>query len=669
MVWYRYPDWSKHLLAEAQVELSTDMQLVDVDADGDLDVVVGDADTEDNVVWLVNPRPAADPGAVLWERRPIGTHGDYAHDIEALDIDGDGHLDVVARSKALHIWFGDGGRSWSLRDLSARVGGEAGLGAGDLDADGDPDLIVDGAWLENPGRARAAPWHRHEVIDPWNAALESAVGDFDDDGRADVAFIAAHDPEELAWLAAPEDPRSGAWVKHGIDSGIGSHKLNVADFDQDGRLDLQLGHERNEVAIYLNRGGSFVKHRVGGAGGHNARVGDIDRDGDIDIFGADYTGHPPVRVWRNRRNDNPPAEGTLPPGRWTAVEVTDDHLQTFGLAFGDVNRDGMLDIVSGRRWYRNPGGDMDTSWEAHAILDGMDACLALRVDDDDQLDLIAQADTGTKLYWVEAVDGADAWSSTLIGELPPSSHVQGSQGYLLADVQPGGRPEVLFSSGAGLFYFEIPDRASETPWPRTRIAGDSSDEGIAVGDIDRDGLLDVAATTGESKLVQWYRNPGDRSADWAVTRVGEHASAVYPDRIAVADFDSDGRLDIVVTEENGAAEGAETLWWEQPDDPSISAWRPHLVVSQASTNSLSAADIDRDGDTDLILGEHKGHLKMSLWINDGRGEFVEQILTAGRESHLGARVVDLDRDGDLDIVSIAWDAFRDIYLWRNDAAH
>jgi hypothetical protein len=60
-------------------------------------------------------------------------------------------------------------------------------------------------------------------------------------------------------------------------------------------------------------------------------------------------------------------------------------------------------------------------------------------------------------------------------------------------------------------------------------------------------------------------------------------------------------------------------------------------------------------------------LKTSLWINDGRGRFVERILTAGREGHLGARLVDLDGDGDLDIVSIAWDAFDDIYLWRNDA--
>jgi hypothetical protein len=76
--------------------------------------------------------------------------------------------------------------------------------------------------------------------------------------------------------------------------------------------------------------------------------------------------------------------------------------------------------------------------------------------------------------------------------------------------------------------------------------------------------------------------------------------------------------------------------------------------------------MDADGDTDLILAEHRGALKLAIWFNGGKGAFTEKVVSTGKESHLGGRTVDLDADGDLDIVSIAWDAPGLLHLWRND---
>jgi hypothetical protein len=179
--------------------------------------------------------------------------------------------------------------------------------------------------------------------------------------------------------------------------------------------------------------------------------------------------------------------------------------------------------------------------------------------------------------------------------------------------------------------------------------------------------MDISATTGDSKRVEWYRNPGDGREEWTAFQVGDFSEALFPDRTEIADLNQDNRPDIIVTEENGTEAGAETFWWEQPNDPTSPDWNRHLVVTQGTTNNLDTADMDGDGDIDLVLAEHRGSLRVAVWVNNGAGVFSEKIVGEGHESHLGGRLIDLDSDGDLDIVSIAWDESSQVHIWRNDS--
>ncbi len=170
--------------------------------------------------------------------------------------------------------------------------------------------------------------------------------------------------------------------------------------------------------------------------------------------------------------------------------------------------------------------------------------------------------------------------------------------------------------------------------------------GYATGDIDQDGFIDLAGSirvegTGEvlegtssvrkdNSIVSWWKNPGNGKGNWVRFEVG---LGTGPDRYVVADLNGDGKLDIATSDERypGNARNAYLTWYEQKRDPDKMGWEKHIIVTSKSMNSMDAADVDRDGDIDLVVGEHemKGRgnqplpkdEKVIVYENDGKGTF------------------------------------------------
>ena len=675
LAWYRYPGWEKHVIAPAQQEFTTDMQIADVDGDGDPDVVAPDGERGE-VAWYENPRPQGDPSASGWKKHLIGYQGTWAHDVEVADMNGDGKLDVVTRKTETLLWLQEDSGSFSKVVVASALPDGEGTALADINKDGRIDIVQNGYWLESPADPRIGEWRKHVIAEGWPRQLGVSAADLNGDGRLDVLLGPAESQGKLAWFEAPSNPAQEMWQEHVIDNDVEYlHTFQVADVDNNGFPDIVTAEmhqsRRKRVSVYFQFVDRAVWHPVviARTGSHNLRIGDIDGDGDIDILGANWGGsYAPLEVWMNQLIDR--SHLPMEPG-WTYTRVDGNRgkwgdfdspvwMKYFGLAAGDVGGRGVKDIASGRYFYWNPG-DASGAWRRTELPVNADAMLMFDVDGDGRDDIIAEA--LPNVYWLKPEDPAgEAWKAIVVAKIPGTEHGNG-QGYALLKTGPGSTPAVILSSGAGIYQIRVPADPTSDSWPTTQVAQGTSEEGVATGDIDRDGLADVAGSSAKDGKILWFKNPGKGDGLWKSFEIGRVEN--IPDRIAIADLNRDGRLDVVVSEETWPEMGpASVYWFEQPADPNES-WSRHTIVTQFTTNSLDVADLTGDGVPDVITGEHRGARKLAIWENLSQGKSWRQhVVDTGKESHLGARAFDLDGDGRSEILSICWDTYQNLHLWR-----
>jgi hypothetical protein len=609
------------------------------------------------------------------------------HDILFADVDGDGRRELVCSAMytatpGLFIYkpAGTVNRPWKKHTVQEGLSLE-GLDAADVDGDGRLEIIQGPCLFHAPDKGPfAGKWRASHFAPGFREMCRAGFADITRNGRPDIVLCESEYPDgRFSWFEN-RSARGGspAWLEHRVDAPLNfAHSLSVvedrgnqavkiyiAEMAQGGWSPPYNWDARHLIYTTEDRGGHWRREMpIQGPGTHEARLCDIDKDGELEIIGKECW-RPRIQIWKKTGRASPllgykhKFVDREKPGRCTDILAV------------DVNGTGRQDIVCGSWWYRAPDWTrfkipgVEQVIEAHDIDgDGKMEFIAVQAHPDPALDDYQRL--SSRLCWIKPVDPQKGqWERHVIG----TGSGDWPHGAVVAPFMPKGHPALVISyhDFTLLELFRIPNPPAKSSWPKRPVAVIKFKEGLLAADIFGRGRPDIVA----GQYLLENKGKGNFSPHLIC-----EAPFIFA-RTALTDINGNGRPDIVFTTEDvdykqKAAAFSPVGWLENPGRHLRGKWPMHVIDTVRSPHSVSVADLDRDGEAEVIVGEHdpfrpyRSRSRLLVYKKaDGKGRAWKRYVLDDRfEHHCGAKPIDLG-NGRIGIISHGWADSRYVHLWE-----
>jgi len=354
---------------------------------------------------------------------------------------------------------------------------------------------------------------------------------------------------------------------------------------------------------------------------------------------------------------------------WARHTIDSSSRGADGVRLGDVNRDGLQDIVTGWeegglvRVYLNPGSEKAAQpWPAVTVgkVKSPEDAVFVDLDGDGALDVVSSCEGRTRSVFVHwgPKDRAllldpKAWKT----EKFPTTAGKESWMYAFPHQIDGQNGVDLFlgskGGNASISWLKAPKNPRDlSAWKLHRLRDAGWVMSIEVEDLNGDARGDVIFSDrkGKRRGAYWLERPENVAGEWSEHLIGSRDKEVM--FLRIADLNQDGKRDVVVTTRNGFLEihsrsTGKSVSWDS-EKVGLPFGLPH-------GKSVAILDVDQDGRNDLVTTNRgPGEAKCVAW--QGRsGEKVDWEEhdiggTAGKKFDL-LEVIDLDNDGDLDLLT------------------